>query len=493
VNKSGQLLFVRVGAPGSEEATSVKLFDIKDEKREEKNVGAGASFQVSADGSKILIPRGQAAVIQDASAGSTAQPVVTAGMTSIIEPRGEWRQMFNEAWRIERDFFYDPNMHGVDWKAVREQYGKMLEDAASREDLSYIISEMISEINVGHAYYSGGDVESQPAVSVGLLGADFELANGAYRIGTIYQGGPWDSDARGPLSQPGVKVKQGDYLLAVNGAPVDTAKDPWAAFQGMAGQTVTLTVSSQPKLDSSARDVVVKLLSGDADLRFRTWVEKNRAYVESKSGGRIGYVYVPNTGQDGQSELYRQFVGQRGKEALIIDERWNAGGQIPNRFIELLNRPVMNYWARRDHADWIWPWDAQQGPKVMLINGLAGSGGDAFPWYFRQAGLGKLIGTRTWGGLVGISGNPDLIDGASVTAPTFAFYKKDGTWAVEGHGVDPDIEVIDDPALMQNGADPQLDAAIKQIEDELKRNPFVPAKRPAYPNRKGFGVDPRDR
>jgi tricorn protease len=465
---------------------------LKDDKREEKNVAAGGSFEVSADGQKIMIPRGQSAAIQDASPGAAAQNIVVSPMTAIIDPREEWRQMFQEAWRIQRDYFYDPTLHGVDWKGVRENYGRMLPDVASREDLSYVISEMISELNVGHAYYSGGDVENQPTTSVGLLGADLELANGKYRIANIYQGGPWDSDARGPLSQPGVNIKEGDLLLAVNGIPVDPAKDPWAAFQGLAGQTVTLTTSRPP--DPVTRDEVVKLLpGGDTNLRFREWIEKNRDYVEKQSGGRIGYVYVPDTGTSGQSELYRQLLGQRGKDALLIDERWNGGGQIPTRFIELLNRPVVNYWARRDHADWVWPWDAHHGPKAMLINGLAGSGGDAFPWYFRQAGLGKLIGTRTWGGLVGISGNPGLIDGARVTAPTFAFYEKDSTWGVEGHGVDPDIEVIDDPALMQNGGDPQIDAAIRHLLEELKRNPYIPARRPAYPNRKGFGLDPRDR
>ena len=306
------------------------------------------------------------------------------------------------------------------------------------------------------------------------------------------RGGPWDSDARGPLSQPGVNVKEGDVLLAVNGIPVTVDKDPWAAFQGLAGQTVTLTIRSRAA-SAKTREVVVNLLAGDTNLRYREWVEKNRSHVEKATEGRIGYIHVPSTGIDGQSELYRQLLGQRGTDALIIDERWNSGGQIPTRFIELLNRPVTNYWARRDHADWAWPWDTHHGPKAMLINGLAGSGGDAFPWYFRQSGLGKLIGTRTWGGLVGISGNPNLIDGARVTAPTFAFYEKDGSWGVEGHGVDPDIEVVDDPALMQRGADPQLDAAIRHLQEELKRNPYVPAKRPSYPNRRGFGLDPRDR
>jgi tricorn protease len=400
--------------------------------------------------------------------------------------------MFFEAWRIERDFFYDPNMHGVDWKKVGAEYAKMLPDCANRADVGYVISEMISELNVGHAYYGGGDVPSEPVTSVGLLGADYALENGAYRIAKIYQGGPWDTDARGPLSQPGVKVSAGDYLLAVNGEPLDTDKDPWASFQGMGGRVVTLTVSDKPKLDATAREVTVRLLGSESNLRYRAWIEANRAYVDKKSGGRVGYVYVPDTGTNGQSDLVRQFVGQMGKDALIIDERWNGGGQIPTRFIELLNRPVTNYWARRDGEDNLWPPDSHQGPKAMLVNGLAGSGGDAFPWYFKQMKLGKVIGTRTWGGLVGISGNPELIDGAVVTAPTFAFYKTNGTWAVEGHGVDPDIEVMDDPSKMQNGADPQLDTAITVLLDELKKNPFTPPKRPAYPDRKGIGIKKED-
>lgn len=494
VNDKGQLIFVRMPVGGSEEPPAIKLFDITDEKREEKTVASGASaFDISADGKKLLVIRGGSASIQDAAPGATGEPVVTAGMTTEVDPRAEWRQIFTDAWRIQRDFFYDPNMHGVDWKAMREHYAQMLEDCVSREDVSFVIGEMIAELNVGHAYYSGGDTEQAPSTTVGLLGCDFELHRGAYRISKIYQGAPWDSDARGPLSQPGVKVKEGDYLLAVNGVPIDTRKDPWAAFQGMADRVVTITVSDKPYIDDTARDVPVRLLGSDSNLRYRAWVESKRAYVEQKTGGRVGYIYVPNTGTDGQNELVRQFIGQIGKDALIIDERWNGGGQIPTRFIELLNRPLTNYWARRDGNDWPWPPDAHYGPKSMLINGLAGSGGDAFPYYFRQAKLGKLIGTRTWGGLVGISGNPRLIDGGYTSAPTFAFYEKDGTWGIEGHGVDPDIEVIDDPALMVNGEDPQLDAAIQLMLDEIKRDPYIPPRRPPYPNRKGMGIRPEDK
>jgi len=494
VNDRGQLIFVRMPVAGSEEPPAIKLFDLNDEKREEKLVAGGASaFDISADGKKLLVVRGNTATIQDAAPGASGDAVVTSGMNAMIDPRAEWKQIFIDAWRIQRDFFYDPNMHGVDWKGMRDHYVSMLEDCVSREDVSFVIGEMIAELNVGHAYYMGGDTEQAPSVSVGLLGCDFELHRGAYRISKIYQGAPWDSDARGPLSEPGVKVKEGDYLLAVNGVSIDTSKDPWAAFQGMADRVVTITVNDQPVIDSNAREVAVRLLGSDSNLRYRAWVESKRAYVEQKTNGRVGYIYVPNTGTDGQNELVRQFFGQIGKDALIIDERWNGGGQIPTRFIELLNRPLTNYWARRDGNDWPWPPDAHFGPKCMLINGLAGSGGDAFPYYFRQAKLGKLIGTRTWGGLIGISGNPRLIDGGYTSVPTFAFYEKDGTWGIEGHGVDPDIEVIDDPALMVDGGDPQLDAAIQLMLDELKRNPYVPPKRPPYPDRRGMGIRPEDK
>jgi tricorn protease len=259
------------------------------------------------------------------------------------------------------------------------------------------------------------------------------------------------------------------------------------------GEVVELTVSDKPTMDDSAKRVLVKPIASEANLRYRAWIEKNRAYVEQKTSGKVGYIYVPNTGRDGQSDLFRQFYGQMDKDALIIDERWNAGGQIPTRFIELLNRPRTNWWARRDGADWSWPPDSAVGPKCMLINGLAGSGGDMFPWLFRQAKLGPLIGERTWGGLVGISGNPNLIDGARVTVPTFGFYETNGTWAIEGNGTEPDIEVLDDPALMLNGGDPQLDKAIEVMLKAVAEHPSQKPPRPADPDRKGMGVREEDK
>ena len=494
VNDVGALLYVRRPIQGVEEKPSIHLFDASADKPEEKLVAKDAGgFALSGDGKKLLAFVEEKPQIGDAKEDTKLEPVPLAGMEVEIHPRAEWQQIFTDAWRMMRDFFYDPGMHQVDWTAVREQYAAMLEDCNSRDDLSYVIKEMISELNVGHAYYSGGDVGDQPSRSVGMLGCDYALDQGAYKIARIFEGGPWDTDARGPLSQPGMGVKTGDYLLAVNGMPLDVTRDPWAAFQGLAGKTVTLTVSAKPTRDADAREVVVKALESERDLRYRAWIEEHRKYVEEKTDGRVGYIYVPSTGIDGQSDLFRQFQGQLRKDALIVDERWNSGGQIPTRFIEVLDRPATNYWARRDGHDWPWPPDAHFGPKCMLINGLSGSGGDAFPFYFKQAGLGKLIGMRTWGGLIGLSGYPPLVDGGDIECPSFAFYETDGTWGVEGHGVDPDIEVIDDPALMQDGGDPQLDRAIAQMLEELRTRPYVAPKRPAYPDRRGMGLDPKDR
>jgi tricorn protease len=342
---------------------------------------------------------------------------------------------------------------------------------------------MIAELNCSHTYVSGGDMEQADSLSVGLLGCDFELdaQNNAYRIRKIYEGAKWDAETRSPLRAPGLKVNEGDYLLAVNGRPLDTALDPWAAFQGLAGEVVRLTIGRTPDVND-ANDILVQPVSSEFRLRNLAWIESNRRKVEEATQGRVGYIYVPDTSQNGQNELVRQFGPQFDKDALVIDERFNSGGQIPDRFIELLRRPTYNYWARRDHRDWQTPTLAHTGPKVMIMNGWSGSGGDAFPYYFREAQLGPLVGTRTWGGLVGMSGNPSLVDGGSVTAPTFGMYEDDG-WAVEGYGVDPDYEVENAPHELVAGRDPQLETAVGVALKLLEKNPPQRPKKPSYPNR----------
>jgi tricorn protease-like protein/C-terminal processing protease CtpA/Prc len=503
-NDKGQLIYMSVG----EGMPTIKLFDLSDDEPSEKTVIAGAQLvDISGDGKKLLVAQGPDRFgIIGASAGqSLSSPLSVDGLDKIVNPREEWEQLFTDAWRRHRDFFYVENMHGVDWDAVYTRYHAMLADAASREDVSFIIGEMISELNVGHAYYWGGDGEEESTRNVGMLGADFELASEtdeagnpvtAYKIVKVYEGAPWDSDARGPLSAFGIDAGEGDFILAVNGKKINAAADPWAAFADTAGKETTITLADTLVGDEETRnerDITITPLDSEEGLRYRAWIETNRKYVEDASGGKVGYIYVPDTGIDGQNDLFRQFYGQIGKEALIIDERWNGGGQIPTRFIELLNRPRTNYWARRDGHAWPWPPDSHQGPKCMLINGLAGSGGDMFPWLFRYNKVGKLLGTRTWGGLVGISGVPGLIDGGYTAVPTFGFYETNGTWGIEGHGVDPDIEVIDDPSKLAAGSDPQLDAAVSLMLEEIQSNGYHPAQRPADPDRSGMGVTEDDK
>ncbi len=494
VNDKGHLIYARSGSRGGSGTSGIFLIDLEDEKAEQKSVVEGSgNFMITPDGKKLLVMQGREkmSIVDAAPAQKLTDSVPTKGMEMTIDPRAEWKQIFAESWRVQRDFFYDPNMHGVDWPAVRAHYGSMLDDCYSRRDLSFLIKEMIAELNVGHAYYREGDVEDGDSRSVGMLGCRFELVDGGYKLKDFYTGADWDYDARNPLIVAG--AKEGQFLVAVNGVPVSIEESPYKAFLGMAGMTVTLTVSDDAVLDANDKQVVVKLLSSDADLRFRHWIEGNRRHVEKASDGKIGYIFVTNTGVPGQNDLVRMLYGQINKDALIIDERWNGGGQIPTRFIELLNRPATNGWARRDGRDWVWPPDSHQGPKCMLANGMSGSGGDMFPALFKMNKLGPVIGTRTWGGLVGISGGPTNIDGSSVTPPTFAYYDLDGTWGIEGHGVDPDIQVVDDPAKMLNGADPQLDAAIAEMLKAIEERGFKAPVRPAYPDRSKMGIAPEDK
>ena len=493
VNDKNHLIFATRSSRGGDGTSAIKIFDIKDEKKTAKTVVAGsAQFDISGDGKKLIVMQGNKAYVVSAAAGQKLSDAVSRkGMTVMIDPREEWKQIFWEAWRLERDFFYDPNMHGVDWDAVGKHYEKMLDDCVSRRDVGFVIREMIAEINVGHAYYRPGNLESGPSANVGQLGCHFEADGERYKMVNFSEGAAWDSDARNPLRRAG--IKEGQYLLEINGIDLKTDESPYMHLEGTTGQTVSLTVSEDATLDDDDKRILFKPIGSDNNLRFRGWIESKRKYIEEKSDGKVGYIYVINTGVPGQNDLVRQLYGQFNKQALIIDDRWNGGGQIPTRFIELLNRPVTNYWARRDGRDWSWPPDAHFGPKCMLINGMAGSGGDMFPALFRQNKLGKLIGMRTWGGLVGITGSPPLLDGASVTVPSFAYYETDGTWGIEGHGVDPDIKVIDDPAKMQNGGDPQLDAAIELMLSELEKNAHQDPKRPAYPDRSRMGIAPKDK
>ena len=483
----GKLAYRRASQLNPMGETKGTLFVYDFEEREEKAVLADLDGALlSADGKKVLVNRKQEYALVELKPDQKFEKKLPTGeLMMTVDPQAEWQQIFNDAWRLQRDMFYDPAMHGVDWKTMRVRYGKLLKDCVTREDVNFVIGELISELNASHAYRSGGDIEMPARQGTGLLGADFALENGAFRIKKILRGADWDAQVRGPLAQPGLKVKEGDYLLAVNRRPLDTRQDPWSAFQGLAGKTVLLTLNDKPSLEG-AHDVLVETIPSDYQLRYWDWIEAKRKYVEQATHGRLGYIYVPDTGIGGQNDLVRQFRGQWNKVGLIIDERFNSGGQIPDRFVEMLGRKTLNYYGVRDGKDWQWPAIAHDGPMAMLINGWSGSGGDCFPFLFKQAGLGPLIGRRTWGGLIGISGAPALIDGGTVTVPTFGIFSKEGQWIIEGYGVDPDIEVIDDPALLTQGKDPQLDRAIQEVEAALKKNPPVFAPKPIYPNRSGY-------
>jgi tricorn protease len=469
-------------------ARTFKVFDLKSQK--ETSIAEGLnSFTLSDNGKQALVFKGGSLSVADATSDQPpVRQVSLAGMNVEIDKRAEWKQIFNDLWRLYRDFFYDQNMHRIDWPLMRQRYTKMLEACTTREDVNFVLSEMIGELSVGHAYGGGGDLEQAPRVSIGMLGADFELQNGAYRIARIYEGGPWDTNGRGPLSQPGVDVKRGDYLLAVNNKPIDVGQDPWAAFVGLAGVDTTITVSDRPAIDDSARKVVVKPLATDISLRYLAWIEANRAYVSKKSSGRIGYIHLPDFNTSALNSLVSQLYAQIDKDALIIDVRWSQGGSLGDVFVKMLDPRAFNYLGGRYSRDRVVPQRAHHGPKCLLVSGMSVSAGENFAYYFRKLGLGKIIGSRTWGGLVGLNGNPALIDGAYFNIPNAPFFEDDGTWMIEGYGIDPDVEVSNDPAQLVAGVEPQLDAAIKQMMYELKVKPFVKARKPAISRDRRGGV-----
>jgi tricorn protease len=479
----GKLIYMKNPNTGTTGQGAIKYFDV--EKREEKTILENViGYLLSDNKGKILAarPGNQFAVIQVAENQKFEKPLRVSEMQTMVDPAAEWKQIYTDAWRIQRDYFYDPNMHGVNWNGVRERYAKMLEGATTREEANYVIGEMIGELNASHTYFGGGDLERSKAQNTGYLGVDYEADGNYYKIKKIIRGADYDAEVRSPLAISGIDAKEGMYILAVNGVPLTTSQDPYAAFEGLADKAVEITYNSKPSF-AAAKTAVVQTLSDEYRLRHLAWINEMAKRVSEATNGDVGYIYVPSTGIDGQNELIRQFNAQWQKKALIIDERFNDGGQIPDRFIELLNRDPLAFWAIRDGSPWPWPPYAHFGPKVMLMNGWSGSGGDAFPDYFRRKGLGPLIGTRTWGGLIGISGTPALIDGGSVSAPSFRMYNPDGTWFREGHGVDPDIAVDESLGAMANGVDPQLERAIVEIKSLMQTKAYKRPEPPKVENR----------
>ncbi|MCK6685358.1 MAG: PDZ domain-containing protein [Thermoanaerobaculia bacterium] len=470
----------------------VHRFDLKARKAEKfvEKIDGGSGvyggqlpFLVSSDGAKALYRQKNAWFLVPSEkapkAGDGALKV--EGLEVWVDPRAEWRQMYREAWRIQRDFLYDPGAHGLDLVAAEKLYEPFVDGIAGREDLNRLFVEMLGHLVLGHVYVRGGAIPNQEKVSVGLLGADYTVAEGRYRIARILPGENWNPKLKAPLTQPGVDVKEGDFLLAVNGQELKGDDDIHRLFLGTAGKQTVLTVG--PKADGTgSRQVTVVPAGSEGGLRLRTWMEENRKKVDALSGGKVGYVFIPDTFAEGFTNFNRYYFSEIGKEALVVDERFNHGGSIADYIVDLLARKPTMANASREGEDVVSPAQAVFGPKVMLINQMSGSGGDALPWLFRKAKLGPIVGKRTWGGLVGIGGYPALIDGGSVTAPRWGLYGTEGEWEVENAGIAPDVEVEEDPALIRQGKDPQLERAVQLALEALSKNPPVRLKRPKYPD-----------
>ncbi|MEN6607670.1 MAG: PDZ domain-containing protein, partial [Bryobacteraceae bacterium] len=475
--------------------TTIHKFDFKTRKTEKMLEGT-REFCVSFNGEKLLYRKGDRWAIAGTDKppkpgngpSSAAQPANSDekvlkmdAMEVRVDPRAEWRQMYRDVWRIERDFFYDPNFHGVNVKEYSAKYEPYLERLGSRADLSYLFSEMLGELSVGHLYVAGGAMPPVKSVPGGLLGADYRVENGRYRFAHVYDGESWNPQLTAPLTQPGVNVVAGEYLLAVNGRDLRATDNLYSYFEGTADKSVVLRVGPDPS-GANSREVTVVPLRNEAGLRNLAWIEDNRRKVEKMSSGKLAYVYLPNTSTGGLTSFNRYYFAQVDKYGAVIDERFNGGGSIADYIIDYMRRPLMNFFTTRYGDDFTTPVGSIFGPKAMIVNEYAGSGGDAMPWLFRKSKIGPLIGKRTWGGLVGIYEIPRVMDGGFITAPDLAFYNTEGQWDVENHGVDPDVEVEFDPALWRAGHDPQLEKTVEVLMNTIEKNPPPVYKRPPYPN-----------
>jgi tricorn protease len=475
-------------------------FDLKTRKSEKLAEGV-SEFDLSANGDKMLLRmggggggrggRGTAAapapLPQYVIVASTAPVKPGDGALRIsdlevnVDPMAEWKQMYREVWRIEKSYFYDPNLHGVNTADAEKDYEKYLNAVGSRADLNYLFRDMLSDITSGHLRGNGGTIPTARTVPGGLLGADYEVANGRYRFKKIYVGESWNPQLQAPLAQPGLNVKAGDYLLAINGQDLVGSDDVQRLLENTSGKPTLLKISSDAS-DAGAREITVTPIATETALRHAEWIADNRHKVDQLSGGKLAYVYLPDTAQGGLTAFNRYYFAQSDKQGAVIDERFNSGGQVADYIIEALNRKLLAWWSPRYGAIYRTPAASILGPKVMIVNEMAGSGGDCMPWMFRYTKTGPLVGKRTWGGLIGVSQYPALMDGGSVTAPNFGFFSPEGQWDVENHGVAPDYEVEQDPKLVHEGHDPQLEKAVALAMEQLAKNPVPTPKRPEFPN-----------
>jgi tricorn protease len=490
VGKTG-VLYLGEGAPfgrsssfGGPPIRSLWRFTLEKRKTEEVLSDLN-SVHVSFNGEKIFYAHGDGWFIANTSdlkpgGGGEAKPVNNHGMFAVVDPRAEYAQMYHETWRIERDFFYDPGLHGLDVHKIEAKYQPYVAGLASRDEFTYLCNEMLGEIEVGHMFVRGPR-EMSDAPKPGLLGADYTIENGRYRFAKIFNGQNWTPSLTAPLTVPGVNVNVGDYLLAVNGRELHASDNLYSFFDGTAGKQTVIRVGTKPD-GSDGRDVTVIPTDSEHGLRNIDWIESNRRFVDKLSGGKVAYIYMPNTGGAGYDNFNRYFYSQIDRQAVVLDERYNEGGFLADYVAEVLGRKPLSGAIERDGQPIHDPVGAIFGPKAMIINQSAGSGGDAMPWYFHKTGLGTLVGVRTWGGLVGIGGYPTLIDGGSVTAPRYAIYGLHGEWEVEGHGIPPDVEVEELPKDMAAGHDLQLEKAVQIVMDQLKEHPVTMPPIPPYPN-----------
>ncbi|MEM9085166.1 MAG: PDZ domain-containing protein [Pseudomonadota bacterium] len=488
--KDGALFVVEEVQPGAAtgpgsggERSRLLRFDFEERKADQ--VGDGISFvSTDADGDKLLlVTHDRNLLTADAAKKLEPKPVSLSGARLFVDPLEEWTQIFGDVWRMEKEFFYDPGLHGLDWDAVRAKFEPLLPHLGRREDLNELLVEMTGEMGVGHNYVAGGDTYNNSDAAPGLLGADIALENGRYRIKRIYTGEEWNPFLAAPLAAPGVDVKEGDYIIAVNGTELTGEGNIYAALSGARGTQIALTVASAP--DGERRTSTVEPVGSEYFLRLWSWIEDNRRRVDQATNGRVAYVYMPNTADAGYTLFNRMYFAQTDKDALILDERSNGGGQAANYIIDVLSRKWLAGWKDRQGIDWATPGGGIYGPKVMLIDQDAGSGGDWMPYAFRESGLGTLVGRRTWGGLIGISANPGLMDGGTLTVPFFRFFDTNGRYTIENEGVAPDIRVDLDPFAADRGQDTQLDAAIATVLQQLEtsESPVRPA--PPYPTEIG--------
>ncbi|HKQ76048.1 MAG TPA: PDZ domain-containing protein [Blastocatellia bacterium] len=491
-------------APGQFGLT-VHKYDLEKRKLDQALAGVTA-FEISANGEKVLYRQGSSSwmIKPLAALGAPMGPVApgagpgapggpgagpggsgilrTSEMEVYVDPKVEWKQMYNEAWRNERDFFYDKNLHGLNLEEMKKRYAPYVEAVAHRSDLNYLFTEMLNQLTVGHMFIGGGDQPRPNFVPGGLLGCDYKIENGRYRFAKIYNGENWNPNLRAPLTQPGVNVKEGEYLLAVGGRNLTAADNVYSFFESKANKQIVIKVGPNPD-GSNAREVTVVPVGNEQGLRNLAWIEGNRRKVDQLSGGKLAYIYLPNTGGGGYTSFNRYFFSQTNKDGAVIDERFNGGGALADYVVQHLSRQHLSMIHFREGSqDVPVPAGAIYGPKAMIINEMAGSGGDAMPWFFRKMKLGPLVGKRTWGGLVASFRPPPLMDGGGHTAPDAAVYGLNGEWEVENAGVGPDIEVEFDPAAWRQGRDPQLERTVEYLLEELKKNPRPQIKRPAFPN-----------